>query len=128
MNDSDQNQHLLAPKTDQVEFDGVKYTIFQCKFADCIFILISETGAVGSMMEVCVEEHEVNKDIEYDIRTVLGQRDEEYLQLLARKIMEIKVKDECRKPLRLGGGLKNVDINKIKKIVEYFENNNVWKY
>eukprot|EP01026_Neomeris_dumetosa_P052642 TRINITY_DN4666_c0_g1_i2.p2 TRINITY_DN4666_c0_g1~~TRINITY_DN4666_c0_g1_i2.p2 ORF type:complete len:127 (-),score=15.95 TRINITY_DN4666_c0_g1_i2:235-615(-) len=116
----------IAPKVTNLELSGLNFTIFQCNFSDCVLIMITETGAVGCIMEASVDEDEVSKQVDYEIRTVLGQRNEDLQQLLARRLMEMKVSDGCRKRLRLGVGIKDLEINLIKQLVEQFKQNAIW--
>jgi len=109
----------------------IKTEIILTRFGDRIFIIITQLGKIGTVIEATKESVLENEGTStFSVDVLLGKRDEESLiQLYARQLIELisKTSKTTILPLLLSVALKNdKDPKTFKEILTIIYHNRVW--
>eukprot|EP00002_Diphylleia_rotans_P039475 TRINITY_DN9160_c0_g1_i1.p1 TRINITY_DN9160_c0_g1~~TRINITY_DN9160_c0_g1_i1.p1 ORF type:complete len:140 (-),score=31.99 TRINITY_DN9160_c0_g1_i1:172-591(-) len=99
-----------------VEIDSTPTFILLEKFANRVFLLITQTGKPGTLIHAKKDEGSPQEDPTYTVRTMLGERDRPVLEIYARHFVQQMNTDL---PLTLSIALKR--LKTIEETTEYDE-------
>jgi proteasome assembly chaperone 3 len=133
------NQPPFPVKVHQAtkEVQGVETELVEMLFSNMVFIIITQIGKIGTLIQVSKDEvsgNAANYDdesgdpsplISFTTHILLGKRDEPLLGLCARQIAE-DIVTTTTKSLLLGISLKNTSAETIREIVAWVKENRIW--
>jgi len=97
-------------------------------FADCIFIIVTQLGKMGTLMRISKDQATSSSEegeTTFSVETLLGKRDDPALVVCGRQIAEDIVL-RSTKPLLLSIALKENSQATIREVVEAIKANRIW--
>lgn len=121
--DASHNAHKI--RTACVTIDGSPTHIIVQPYVDRIFILVTQSGKMGTMISASVDVTLAGAE-SYNVQVLMGKRDVPELELCARSIMSIIKNDGCSKPLLISIALKRHNISTIREVINQVRQMSVW--
>eukprot|EP00128_Syssomonas_multiformis_P015220 Colp12_sorted_trinity150504_noHs@30006 len=107
--------------------NGVDTEFVLNAFQDRIFILVTQCNKMGTLLSAAKDMNmEVGSEPTYTIRVLLGKRDDSFIEVFARQIVEAMTKAECNKPLLLSAGFTSISIESLREMYAHILENKVW--
>jgi hypothetical protein len=107
-----------------IEIGGNRIDIIVSTYSDRVFIVITELPGFGMLINAAAEIFP-DGSVEYNITTLLGDREEELLTLLARRLIEIIHRDTAL-PMLLSVALQSPSEGIIRALLSHLEEKRVW--
>lgn len=104
---------------------GNKTDFMLCSYDDCIFVLATQLGKMGTLLHARKEEA-YGTQTTFNVNVLLGKHDEPMLQACARQLIEHMSGTGSSRPLLLSLGLKDHSMGTLKEIIEAVSANKVW--
>ncbi|KAH7441680.1 hypothetical protein KP509_03G048500 [Ceratopteris richardii] len=104
---------------------GNKTDFLLCSYDDYIFVLATQLGKMGTLLQAKKEEG-YGSQTTFNVSVLLGKHDEPMLQACARQLIEHISGMGSSRPLLLSLGLRDHSKEALKNIVEAVCENKVW--
>jgi proteasome assembly chaperone 3 len=116
----------VAPSAFVLDVEGQCVDIVVTVYADRVFVVVTELPSFGTLIQATPEVYP-DGAVEFKIKTLLGDRDEDdFVMLLARRIVESVFRDTGL-PLLLSVALRKPSEQAIRAIVVRLEAERPWR-
>lgn len=99
--------------------------IMLCSYDDCIFVLATQLGRMGTLLHARREES-YGAQTTFNVNVLLGKHDEPMVRACARQLIEHISDAGSSRPLLLSLGLKDHSVDTLRGIVTSVLANKVW--
>lgn len=110
------------------EVGGHSTDFVLCLFANCVFIIVTQLGKIGTMIRISKDEATSSSEegeTTFTVDTLLGKRDDPALVVCGRQIVE-DISQYSARPLLLCVALKDNSRATIREVVEAIKANRLW--
>eukprot|EP00892_Ulva_mutabilis_P005415 jgi/Ulvmu1/3245/UM150_0018.1 len=94
-------------------------------FGNMNMLVFTDTGSMGVLMKASGDGG-IQASGTYTIQTLLGRRDCEAHQLVARQLIALSHSKDCSKPLLVGLGVKDLSQSVAKELLAFAKENIKW--
>jgi len=85
-----ENKSLIKTTHLAIVINGVHTEILQQRFSNCIFMLITQTGKMGTLIEARADNRDFQGgEYTYSLRVLSGKRDDNLLSAYSRQLVEL---------------------------------------